>query len=79
MAAGRQRVILVAGTSLIHHVEPEEQTRLFDVTGQVMGNDGVLMSSIVPNPYWTAGKWWEEQLGLQRPPDVYLVMPLGDL
>ena len=77
LAAGRQRVISVAGTSLIHHVEPEEQTRLFDVTGQVMGNDGVLMSAIVPNPYWTAGKLVEEQSKLQRPPDVYLVMPLG--
>lgn len=77
LADGRRRVISVAGTSLIHHVEAEEQTRLFDITGQVMGTDGVLMSAIVPNPYWTAGKLIEEQAKLQRPPDVYLVMPLG--
>lgn len=77
LAGGRQRVISVAGTSLIHHIEPEEQTRLFDITGQVMGASGVLMSAIVPNPYWTAGKLVEEQSKLRRPPDVYLVMPLG--
>jgi len=74
---GRQRVISVAGTSLIHHIEPEEQTRIFDITGQVMGDAGILMSAIVPNPYWTAGNLVEAQAKLQRPPDVYLVMPLG--
>lgn len=73
----RPRVVSVAGTSLIHHVEPEEQTRIFDVTGQVMGKDGVLMSALVPNPISTAGRLIEEQSKLQRPPDVYLLMPLG--
>ena len=74
---GRRRVISVAGTSLIHHIEPEEQTRIFDVTGQAMGKEGVLMSAIVPNPYRTAGKLVEEQSKLQRPPDIYLIMPMG--
>jgi dihydrodipicolinate synthase/N-acetylneuraminate lyase len=73
----RPRVVSVAGTSLIHHIEPEEQTRLFDVTGQVMGKDGILMSAIVPNPIKGAGKLVEEQSKLNRPPDVYLVMPLN--
>jgi dihydrodipicolinate synthase/N-acetylneuraminate lyase len=73
----RPRVLSVAGTSLIHHVEPEEQTRIFDVTGQVMGKEGVLMSAIVPNPIKTAGNLIEEQSKLNRAPDVYLVMPLG--
>jgi dihydrodipicolinate synthase/N-acetylneuraminate lyase len=73
----RPRVLSVAGTSLIHHVEPEEQTRIFDVTGQVMGTEGVLMSAIVPNPIKTAGKLVEDQLKLKRAPDVFLVMPLG--
>jgi dihydrodipicolinate synthase/N-acetylneuraminate lyase len=73
----RPRVVSVAGTSLIHHVEPEEQTRIFDVTGQVMGQDGILMSAIVPNPIKTAGKLIEEQSKLNRAPDVYLVMPLS--
>lgn len=73
----RPRVLSVAGTSLIHHVEPDEQTRIFDVTGQVMGNEGVLMSAIVPNPIKSAGKLIEDQSKLKRAPDVYLVMPLG--
>lgn len=77
LTPGRQRVISVAGTSLIHHIEPEEQTRLFDITGQVMGKEGVLMSAIAPNPMVTAGKLVEMQAKLRRPPDVYLVMPLG--
>ena len=77
LEGGRKRVISVAGTSLIHHIEPEEQTRIFDITGQVMGDDGVLMSAVVPNPMRTAGKLIEEQAKLQRPPDVTLIMPLG--
>ncbi len=74
---GRKRVISVAGTSLIHHVEPAEQTKLFDITGQVMGDDGVLMSAVVPYPTKSAGQLIEEQAKLQRPPDVTLIMPLG--
>lgn len=74
---GRPRVLSVAGTSLIHHVEPEEQTRLFDIAGQVMGTEGVLMSAIAPNPIGAAGKLIEAQSRLKRPPDVYLIMPLG--
>lgn len=76
---GRKRVISVAGTSLIHHVEPEEQVRLFDEMGEVMGNEGILMSAIVPNPIGTAGSLIEKQARLRRPPDVYLVMPLGGI
>lgn len=73
---GRPRVISVAGTSLIHHLEPEDQTRIFDETGRVMGKDGVLMSAIVPNPIGTAGKLVAAQANLSRPPDLYLIMPL---
>lgn len=73
---GRPRVLSVAGTSLIHHVEPAEQTLLFDIAGQVMGRDGVLMSAIAPNPIATAGKLVEAQSQLRRPPDLYLIMPL---
>lgn len=73
---GRPRVISVAGTSLIHHIEPEEQTEVFHVTGQAMGQAGVLMSAIAPNPLGTAGKLIAAQARLPRPPDVYLIMPL---
>lgn len=72
----RPRVISVAGTSLIHHIDPEEQTRIFDETGRTMGAEGVLMSAVVPNPLSVAGRLVEAQSQLPRPPDVYLVMPL---
>ena len=77
LEAGRPRVVFVAGTSLIHHIEPEEQTQIFDVTGQVMGEDGVLMSAIVPNPIKTADRLVEAQSKLRRAPDCWLVMPLA--
>ena len=73
---GRQRVIAIAGTSLIHHISEEEQLPLIDQTGQQMGNDGILMSGIVPNPIYQAGRRIAAQSELQRPPDVYLLMPL---
>lgn len=73
---GRKRVIAIAGTSLIHHFTVEEQMRLMDVTGREMGDDGVLMSGIVPNPIAVAEKVVRDQAALPRPPDVYLIMPL---
>ncbi len=72
----RRRVISIAGTSLIHHLEPEDQTRVLAETGRVMGNDGVLMAAIVPNPIGTADQLIETYAHLSRKPDVYLVMPL---
>lgn len=75
----RQRVISVAGTSLIHHIEPDDQTKIFDTTGQVMGSDGVLMSAIVPTPLATATRLIAEQSQLKRAPDIYLIMPLGGI
>ena len=53
---GRQRVIAIAGTSLIHHISEAEQLRLIDQTGQQMGDNGILMSGIVPNPIGQAGQ-----------------------
>ena len=72
----RKRVIAIAGTSLVHHVSLEDQTRIMDATGREMAGDGVLMSGIVPNPIGDSGKLIEAQSNLQRPPDVYLIMPL---
>ena len=46
----RPRVICIAGTSLIHHVSLEDQNELIKVTGEVMGDKGVLLSAVVPNP-----------------------------
>ena len=73
---GRQRVIAIAGTSLIHHISETEQLRLIDKTGQQVGDDGILISGIVPNPIRQAGQLIEAQTELSRPPDAYLLMPL---
>jgi len=73
---GRKRVIAIAGTSLIHHIDPEEQTRLIDTTARRMGDEGILISGIVPNSLGAAGDLVEAQSKLQRPPDAYLLMPL---
>jgi dihydrodipicolinate synthase/N-acetylneuraminate lyase len=72
----RPRVIAIAGTSLIHHISPKDQTRLIDITGQRMGREGVLISGLTPNPLGVAGELVEAQSKLERPPDAYLVMPL---
>ena len=73
---GRKRVIAIAGTSLIHHIRETEQLRLIDKTGQQIGDDGIFISGIVPNPIHQAGQLIEAQSELQRPPDAYLLMPL---
>lgn len=79
LEAGRKRVIAIAGTSLIHHISETAQLRLINSTGQQMGTDGILMSAIVPNPIKQAGQLIEAQSELNRPPDVYLLMPLSGI
>lgn len=74
--ADRQRVIAIAGTSLIHHISESEQLRIIKETGDQMGDSGVLMSGIVPNPIAQAGELIQAQSELRRSPDVYLIMPL---
>ena len=76
LEGNRKRIIAIAGTSLIHHVSLEDQTRVMEATGREMAGDGILMSGIVPNPIGDAGKLIEAQSNLQHPPDVYLIMPL---
>jgi dihydrodipicolinate synthase/N-acetylneuraminate lyase len=77
LSDNRPRVISIAGTSLIHHVNYDEQVQLIEVTGQVMGGDGILMAAIMPNPIGEASKLIEKMSQLTRPPDAYLIMPLG--
>ena len=72
----RKRVIGIAGTSLIHHFSFEDQMRVIEATGDEMGDDGFLMSGIVPNPISQAEELVRRQSSLPRPPDVYLIMPL---
>ncbi len=77
LEGGRPRVIAIAGTSLVHHISHQDQIRLIDFTGQVMGREGVLIAGIVPNPIGDAGRLVEAMARLARPPDAFLVMPLS--
>lgn len=73
----RPRVLSIAGTSPIHHMGRDEQVRLVDVTTQAMGDEGVYIAGVLPNPLCEAGSLMGELASLQRPPDAYLVMPIG--
>jgi dihydrodipicolinate synthase/N-acetylneuraminate lyase len=77
LSNNRPRVISIAGTSLVHHVKPEEQIKLIDIAGQRMGDKGILMAALIPNPIGVASDMIETLSKLNRPPDVYLIMPLG--
>jgi dihydrodipicolinate synthase/N-acetylneuraminate lyase len=75
----RPRVISIAGTSPLHHMSMEEQIKVVDVTTQTMGDQGVYVAGVVPNPLSDARKVIAELSSLQRPPDAYLLMPLGGI
>lgn len=77
LSYNRPRVISIAGTSLVHHVKPYEQIRLIDIAGQQMGDKGILMAALIPNPIGVASDMIAQLAKLNRPPDVYLIMPLG--
>ncbi|MCE2489768.1 MAG: dihydrodipicolinate synthase family protein [Anaerolineae bacterium] len=76
LSDGRPRVIGLAGTSLVHHIPPEEHLRLVGLTGQQMGREGLLLAALVPNPLALAGDFVDAAMALSRPPDVFLIMPL---
>jgi dihydrodipicolinate synthase/N-acetylneuraminate lyase len=75
----RPRVVSIAGTSPLHHMTVEEQVKLVDLTTQTMGDQGVYVAGVVPNPLADAKRLIGELSNLQRPPDAYLLMPLGGI
>ncbi|MCE2472904.1 MAG: dihydrodipicolinate synthase family protein [Anaerolineae bacterium] len=77
LSGGRPRVVSIAGTSLVHHVSYDDQVKLLDIAGQRMAGEGVLMAALAPNPLPEAAVLLARLAALQRPPDVYLIMPLG--
>src|SRR5262245_24622470 len=74
---GRRRAISIAGTSLLHHIDHEDQVRLMDQTGQQCGDKAIVIAGLVPNPIEAAARLVEEQAALWRPPDAFLLMPLS--
>lgn len=77
LSGGRPRVVSIAGTSLVHHVSYDDQVKLLDIAGQRMAGEGVLMAALAPNPLPEAAALLTRLAALPRPPDVYLIMPLG--
>lgn len=77
LSDNRPRVISVAGTSLIHHISPDDQVKIIEIAGQQMGDDGILIAALMPNPIGVASDLIEQMSKLNRPPDAYLIMPLG--
>lgn len=76
LSDNRPRVISIAGTSLIHHVSYDDQVKLIDIAGQQMGEQGILMAALMPNPISATSHLIERMSNLNRPPDAYLIMPL---
>ena len=77
LSESRPRVISIAGTSLVHHVATDDQVKVLDIAGQRMNGAGILMAAVVPNPLPAAADLIARLAALQRPPDVYLIMPLN--
>ncbi|MCY3833020.1 MAG: dihydrodipicolinate synthase family protein [Chloroflexi bacterium] len=77
LSEGRPRVISIAGTSLVHHVGYDDQVKLLEIAGERMEGQGILMAAVVPNPLPAAAELIRRLAALERPPDVYLLMPLS--
>lgn len=77
LSGGRPRVVSIAGTSLVQHLSYDDQVKLLDIAGQRMTGEGVLMAALAPNPLPEAAALLARLAALARPPDVYLIMPLG--
>lgn len=76
---GRRRAISVAGTSLLHHIDYDDQLQLMDETGRQCGDGALFIAGLVPNPLAQAARLVERQSANKRPPDAYLIMPLAGL
>ena len=78
LSGGRPRVISIAGTSLVHHIAYDDQVKLLDVAGQGMARrrraDGRRGAESASGRRRFDSRDWP---ALPRPPDVYLIMPLG--
>jgi dihydrodipicolinate synthase/N-acetylneuraminate lyase len=73
----RPHAIAVAGTSLLHHIDYDDQVKLLDQTGRRCGDAAVCIAGVVPNPLEAAAQLVERAAALHRPPDAYLLMPLA--
>ena len=72
----RERVISIAGTSLVHHIDTDEQLNLMEYTAARVAGRGIFISGVAPNPLADAERLIAAQCRLANPPDAFLLMPL---
>ncbi len=72
----RERVISIAGTSLVHHIDTDEQLNLMEYTAGRVAGRGIFISGVAPNPLADAERLIAAQCRLANPPDAFLLMPL---
>ncbi len=77
LSENRPRVLSIAGTSPIHNMSRSEHIHLVDITTRAMGDEGVYVAGVLPNPLSEAKALISELAILRRPPDAYLIMPLA--
>ena len=76
---GRQRVIGIGGTSLIHHLDWNTLFEVVESTSQIIGKKALLMAGVIPTPIPQAKAFIEQCLRLKRRPDYFLIMPIPGL
>ncbi len=73
---GRRRVIANGGSTLLHHLTPEEQMEVARVTAEAVGDRAWFISGILPTPPAQAAWLVCRQAKLARPPDAFLILPV---
>lgn len=73
---GRRRIVAIGGSSLLHHATLEEQLEVARILGEEAGDKAWFISGILPTPPSQAAALARRQMGLARPPDLFLLLPL---
>ena len=73
----RRRAAAIGGSSLIHHLDLDDQNALAAEMGRVAADHALVLSGIVPNPLGVARRLVEHQMRLPRPPDAFLLLPVA--
>ncbi len=73
---GRRRVIAIGGSSLLHHVTPDEQMEAVRILCEAAGSRASFISAVLPTPLAQAASLVRRQWSLARPPDAVLLLPM---
>src|SRR5436309_2948832 len=73
---GRRRVIGIAGTSLVHHIDRDTLVEVMRVTGETAGQDAVVLAGLLATPPAEARKVVERCRKMRRPPASLRILPI---